>query len=504
MTQDGMSFAGWWSGAYDSMGSDRSLELLAETGADWVSIIVTGYQEKHTSTVINRTGPATPTDQGLIRAIRKAHELGLRVMLKPHVDIEGERETGIWRGYIGTEFSGEAEWREWFSAYTEFILHYARIASTEGVEQFCTGTELLGTSHREVDWRAVVTSVRAVYSGSLVYAALHSGEDQAIEWWDAVDYIGVDAYYPLAGTDWSEEHPDPGLSELKQRWQEPIRQLAALSEREGKPILLTEIGYRSHHGCSKHPWDSWAVSSLDLKEQANAYRAALESLYYQPWLAGMFWWQWFPDPYISGHCDDSFSPQGKPAEAVLREWYGGAPVCSEGLLPDNTVVMRIYTDGLGQGWQNWSWDAELSLADSTTAVGGSASLSATLGPWGAVSLRHEPLDLRDYRWLQFWVKVEDAARTELQVFVQGVSGTGLVRVPISDCRHVTTGRLTDGQWQLVRIPLGDLNPWADHVEVISIQDATGHGTAKFWIDDLVLIGASVPAVRLFLPIAVGP
>ena len=49
--------------------------------------------------------------------------------------------------------------------------------------------------------------------------------------------------------------------------------------------------------------------------------AALSSLTRRPWLVGMYWWQWEPDPPIGGPQDPDYSPHRKPAEAVLRAWY---------------------------------------------------------------------------------------------------------------------------------------------------------------------------------------
>jgi len=48
------------------------------------------------------------------------------------------------------------QWQEWFDTYRAFINHYATLAQENGVEQFCVGTELVGTSHREAEWRDIV------------------------------------------------------------------------------------------------------------------------------------------------------------------------------------------------------------------------------------------------------------------------------------------------------------------------------------------------------------
>ena len=103
--QKGMDYAAWWEGVYQSPDAEQSLENLAATGAEWLGLVVTGYQETITSTTITRALKNTPTDEDLIAAIGKAHDLGIKVMLKPHIDLASDPMH--WRGEIG--FQGEAD-----------------------------------------------------------------------------------------------------------------------------------------------------------------------------------------------------------------------------------------------------------------------------------------------------------------------------------------------------------------------------------------------------------
>jgi hypothetical protein len=312
--QRGMNYAAWWQGLYRTPESDTSLENLADTGTKWLALIVTGYQETITSTTITRLLPRTPTDEDLVHVIAKAHSLGMKVMLKPHVDLNND--PAHWRGQIG--FDNEADWDAWFASYRDFINHYAELAQSNGVEQFCVGTELEGTSGRESDWRQVIAEVRKRFSGPITYASNKGGEETNIKWWDAVDYIGVDAYYPLTNKN------DPTFEELKAAWESHLAILEDLANLYGKQIIITEIGYRSIDGANKAPWDWQSSGTIDLQEQADCYRAFFETFWNRPWLAGVYWWMWWADPAIGGATDDSYTPYKKPAEDVLRAYY--APV----------------------------------------------------------------------------------------------------------------------------------------------------------------------------------
>ena len=311
--QKGMDYAAWWQGQYSTPSADESLNKLNATGARWLGLVVTGYQETITSTVITYTLPRTPTDSDLVHVITRAHSLGMRVMLKPHLDLNND--PAHWRGQIGTGFTSEAEWQTWFASYRDFINHYAALAQANGVEQFAVGTELVGTSGREADWRRVVSDVRGLFSGPITYASNHSGEETGIQWWDAVDYIGVDAYYPLTNED------DPTLAELKAAWAIPTLTLENLSKQYNRPLIFTEIGYRSVDGANQRPWEWQAGGTVDLQEQADCYQAALETFWGKPWFRGIYWWYWSTNPNQGGPADTDYTPHNKPAETVLRQSY---------------------------------------------------------------------------------------------------------------------------------------------------------------------------------------
>ncbi len=274
---------------------------------------MTGYQDTASGTSIGFQSGETPTDTSLAALIQYAHGIGLKVMLKPHVDLLND--PAHYRGEIGPNF-GEAEWAAWFASYREFILHYARLAAAAGADMFCVGCELGTTVGRAGEWRGIIAEIRRVYRGPLVYADnLVETNPQAVGWWDAVDFIGQDAYPTLS------EAADPSPEELLAGWLRFRDKLHALAVRWNKPLILTEIGFRSIHGGATNPWDWQRQGPVDLEVQARCYEATLKAVWGQPWLTGIYWWQWDPDPDDGGPADSGYSPHGKPAEIVLKAWY---------------------------------------------------------------------------------------------------------------------------------------------------------------------------------------
>ena len=316
--QKGICYATWQKDRYLSAYSDKALEGLAQTGAEWVSIITTYYQEKFNSQKIYST-QKTPSDKSIIHVISQAHKLGLKVMLKPHVDLI-DRSDRLWRGDIG--FQNQADWRGWFSQYLKFILHYARLAEKADVELFCIGTELCFASAQTEFWQNyIIPRIRKVYKGELIYAA-NWDEYKDIHFWNGLDYAGIDAYFPLT------QNRNPGYDEIKASWEKWIEEIDSWQKQIDKPVIFTEIGYRSCELAAAKPWEYASSQRVNLEIQADCYEAALSTVYNQPWCYGIYWWYWRASPYAGGLNNRDFTPQDKPAEMTLSYWYN-APTLAQ-------------------------------------------------------------------------------------------------------------------------------------------------------------------------------
>ena len=477
--QKGMTIAAWWPGEYSTPDADQALAELKEDGPNWLALIVTRYQDTYNSTTIY-SAPGTPTDDDLVHVINQAHSLGMKVMLKPHLDLAND--PSHWRGDIGQGFS-ESDWTAWFSSYNAFINHYAQLAQTNGVDQFCIGTELASTEFRLADWQSVIGGVRELFHGSITYAANQSSEPW-ISWWDKVDFIGVDAYYSLT------DKNDPTLDELKTAWAPRVAALETLSQTWGKPILFTEIGYPSLDGANREPWNGQVSDVVDLQEQADLYQALFESFFNQTWFAGIFWWTWETDPLQGGPCDTYATPHDKPAEAVMRFWYGAPPKppgADEIPGLDYSRTMEVYTDSLGAGWDSWSWDGTYDFASTEQVASGAYAIKADAQSWGALALHHENFTSTPYYWLELYVyKTTDAS--PLEVWANDGDDQPLRDRPVEDCRYTEGDPIATGIWTRVRIPLEDLKANNRLLQRVSLGNHSDQ-TITFYVDDMRLVGA---------------
>lgn len=309
--QKGIGYVTWSKEGYLTPMSDKSLTKVSEVGANWVSILVTWYQTTPWSCDIHRT-EKTPSDESIIHAIRKAHELGMKVMLKPHLDLL-DKSDGSWRGEIGA--TKEAEWDEWFRQYKDYLMYYVDIANKENVEMICIGTELsTSATVKGYLWRDLIKKVRGKYSGLLTYAA-HWDRYIDLRFWDLLDYVGVNVYFPLS------EKMVPTFREMKAAWKKYAVELEKFHRKSGKPIIFPEIGCSSADGSVIRPWEHIPRSEVNLEIQKNYYESLLETFWNKDWFYGVYWWYWGTNVRMGGLYNRGFTPQNKPAEQAIKKWY---------------------------------------------------------------------------------------------------------------------------------------------------------------------------------------
>jgi hypothetical protein len=309
--QKGMSFSAWSGDAFSTPESDESMRLLAETNTEWVAINFAWVQSNTTSTDIRVDPIRTATTESVRHIINTAHSLGFKVMLKPMLDtLEEEQTQGyptVWRGFIQPS-------DEWFESYSNFINSFAEFAEQNHVELFSFGCELKATSGEKEQWEKIIVGVRKRFSGPITYAADWTNF-QNIEWWDSVDYVGIDAYFPLTF------NYDPSLEELKTAWSILADEIETWILRVKKPVIFTEIGYRSGDGTNLAPSNFWSDMTVDLQEQRDCYEAAFQTLWNRGWFYGFYWWTWIHDPEKGGPDDPNHTPQSKPAQDSITSWY---------------------------------------------------------------------------------------------------------------------------------------------------------------------------------------
>ncbi len=367
----GFAFDSYSNGEFETPASAASLQALSATGANSVEMVVTQYTPSLTDPTIAATSQ-TESDASLEQAIREAQSDGLSVLLKPQID----PSTGEYRALYN--FSDPSQF---FANYKTFIVHYAEIAQAMGVGMFSIGSELTsltGPAYAS-QWDDIIASVRQVYSGKLTYASAYN-ETASVSFWGSLDVIGANPYEALTTI------PNPTLAQLEAGWTttpeadldnlSPVAFYSDLSAAYQKPVLFTEVGYRSVdesnllQGSNSATAPDGSYLYPDFQQQSTALQAFFDvyNQYGGSWLDGAYVWEW--NPNSANVTPTDFSVQNKPALNVVESGF------------DPTTAMASYGEANVTGYGN---TVTLSAGDTVNLSGGSGNVTSQSGDRVAIS-----------------------------------------------------------------------------------------------------------------------
>ncbi len=313
----GVAYSHDWSdrGAqgYGSDAHRAQLTVLREHGANWISVMPYAFARGEQAREIHGVGegPGAERDALVERTIRDARERGMHVMLKPHLWVRGS-----WPGALGTD---PAAARELARSWMPIVLHYAAMAERTRCDALAIGTEMDEIATRAPDeWRAIITAVRQQFHGVVTYCGNWSSYDR-VAFWDALDVISVQDYSPRAAGVATEER----VRALGDRTREVLRGYASFARRAGKPVWLTEVGFRCDHDALEHPW-RWPTEAdrcSDCALRARALDATLAAAAALPEVQGIFVWKWFTSGGYEDEGACGFAVNDPESRSVLRQWY---------------------------------------------------------------------------------------------------------------------------------------------------------------------------------------
>ena len=285
---------------------------VVSLGAEWISVMPYAFSAPFSTTISFDQSRQWfgETTAGARQTIKMARAKGLKIMLKPHVWIRGQ-------GWCGDFYCrNEDDWKCWEESYGNYIMHMVDLANEFELEMICIGTEYRkAVVERPKFWESLISNIRTQYNGKITYAANWDNFEK-VKFWNLLDYIGVDAYFPL--------HDDkvPSKSEMIKAWKPHKEVLSRFSRKWEKPILFTEYGYRSVDYTARRPWETGNFGAVNHELQIHAYEAMYEACWREDWMAGGFLWKWFDyHDRAGGHKHAGFTPQNKPVIHSIQHWY---------------------------------------------------------------------------------------------------------------------------------------------------------------------------------------
>jgi hypothetical protein len=302
---------------YGTLYSGALLDELARMNAGWVSITPFGRLWSLDDTLIKMDFEAPYPDnrEAIRRMVAQAHARGLRAMVIPHLWVE----TTGWRGEVDP---GSPEgWESYQETYRRFVVRWAEDAARAGADAFSIGVECKSWSGRFGRfWRSLIDDVRAVFPGLLTYSA-NWDEAESVLFWDQLDLVGINAFYPLA------DHESATFEEYVAGAEAIVPRVRELAEVLDMPVLFVEVGYTTRRDAAVRPWlwpDDMDEVIVDEHEQARALDAMFRAFVPEPWFAGFFVWRYYANiDDVSQEAIWGFSPHAKEAEPLLADVFAG-------------------------------------------------------------------------------------------------------------------------------------------------------------------------------------
>lgn len=297
----------------DTIGK-TSAQSIKEFGSNYVAVMPYAFMPKLDKPHLlfdTKQQWSGETPKGIESDVKTLQSQGLQVMIKPHIWIGGGDFTG------DISMTSQNDWVTFQENYKAYIIAFAKLAERNGVTLFCLGTELQNfVVARPGFWCQLIDELRAIYSGKITYAE-NWDQYQEFVFWDSLDYIGVDAYFPVS------DKKSPTLEEIDSAWKPLKIELKSFSTSFQTKVLFTEYGYRSIDYAGKEPWDaSRNENPVNEEAQLNLLKGLHQSFWKEDWFAGGFLWKWFPnyDPSSKRH-QNRFTVQGKLSEDYLKSFY---------------------------------------------------------------------------------------------------------------------------------------------------------------------------------------
>ena len=293
----------------------QKLQPLLETGAGWVAYSPFAYMPEANEPEIVLDMQHQwwgEKKEGARECIRMMKRKGLKIMLKPQLWVN----RGTYTGEV--KMQSEEDWQKLEDNYRRFIMEFALLAREENVEIFCIGTELRDFAMaRPQFWKSLIGEIRLFYNGKITYAGNWDSYTK-VSFWKDLDYIGVDAYFPLL------QQKTPAVDSLLEAWEPIKRKLRKFAATNDRKVLFTEYGYRSRDYNTHKPWASGRNAAVNMPAQTNALKAIHQSFWDKKWFAGGFLWKWHANHAAVGGANDTrFTIQNKPAERYYRDFTAG-------------------------------------------------------------------------------------------------------------------------------------------------------------------------------------
>ena len=312
--QKGFNFAHEGYRIYNGYGSalaHQSLQRLQDLNSNAIALVPYSYMRDPNipSHIPIVEGPGMENDESTVFSHYHAKELGMNTLLKPQIWLGRS-----WPGDVS--FDSEEKWETFFDYYGRWMIHYALLAEMHEMDMLCIGVEFVKATIAQPErWIKLIQSIRAVYSGPITYAANWGEEFEQLSFWEELDYIGLNCYYPLG------DKEKVSKKELNKAFKSVIKKAEGISKASNRPLLLTEIGFRSIEGPWMNPHAQAEGRAFNEEHQEWCYETVFQTISDKDWIRGIYWWKWPSYLDYRGRENTGFTPNRKKAEAIVQAYF---------------------------------------------------------------------------------------------------------------------------------------------------------------------------------------
>ncbi len=310
---------------FASSGGKQETTISQKTNANWVSLspIIAIDDKSEQFPPFKYDFPVSAEVEKMKVIIPKMVNSGLyNIMLKPLTHFgdvnENIRDSSFWGDFY---VDREDVWQDIERTYTELFYEFAKLSEEfPEVKLLAIGNELKEFSKRRPQFfKELIAKIRADFPNLKLTYAANWDEYESISFWDDLDYIGINSYFPLVNK------KTPSIVDVQQALVPVKNTLNTLSCQLEKPILFTEYGFRSiDYGA----WEAWLLGNVttsnhNYEVQNNSYIAFFETFWGEDWVAGGFFWEWkiLINGEINNPKENGWYVNDKPVEEIIRDRY---------------------------------------------------------------------------------------------------------------------------------------------------------------------------------------
>jgi hypothetical protein len=321
---------------------DNSIDEIPALGVNWLVLSPTWTFTNANPPILEILPSQDMPQPELTSAITAAQRNNFNVAIFP--DANFPKDTDLWWQEAARDFPW---WVAFYERYSNFITHFATVASSTGSGTLIMGGDWLNPAlpngvladgtpanvpvDSEIFWRELIKRADNAFNGKLAWALTYpEGIENPPPFLDAFDQIYILWSVPLAS------QPNTPVDQLQAQAAAILDQeILPFQQKIGKPVILA-ISYPSidqaatgcipiTSGCLSYdllaqPNPDIPQLNLNLQAQADAYNAVLYAINDRSWIAGYVSMGYYAPAMLQ---DKSTSIHGKSASGVVLFWSHG-------------------------------------------------------------------------------------------------------------------------------------------------------------------------------------